>query len=246
MLMNPDTPEMNFKTICALSLLCFTLTSMDAVGQVAGTGYLQDVRKELEKKWPANRTINLVFHGHSVPSGYFKTPEVRTLDAYPHQVLERLKTIYPTAVINVIVTSIGGENSEQGEKRFRKDVLVHRPDVLFIDYALNDRKIGLDKAREATEKMIRMARKKKIPVILLTPSPDLQVDIDTPGNELELFARQIRGLAARYKLGLADSYEAFRKLAGDGVDIGAYMAQSNHPNKKGHSIIADEIVKYFE
>jgi len=39
----------------------------------------------------------------------------------------------------VICTAIGGENSSAGARRFESDVLVHKPDVLFIDYALNDR-----------------------------------------------------------------------------------------------------------
>ena len=38
---------------------------------------------ERTKAWPKNRTINLVFHGHSVPTGYQKTPEVRTFESYP-------------------------------------------------------------------------------------------------------------------------------------------------------------------
>jgi hypothetical protein len=38
-----------------------------------------------------NRTINIVFHGHSVPSGYFKTPQVNTLSSYPHIFLKKLK-----------------------------------------------------------------------------------------------------------------------------------------------------------
>jgi len=34
--------------------------------------YFDDVKTELKKEWPGNRTINLVFHGHSVPAGYLK------------------------------------------------------------------------------------------------------------------------------------------------------------------------------
>ncbi|HEY9559281.1 MAG TPA: hypothetical protein VIR29_00690, partial [Anseongella sp.] len=71
--------------------------------------YLDSVKAELVKEWPRNRTINLVFHGHSVPSGYFRTPEVHTFESYPYLVLKQLKSIYPHAVINVILTSIGGE-----------------------------------------------------------------------------------------------------------------------------------------
>src|SRR5690606_5862244 len=114
------------------------------MGLADESGYLQEIKMELEKKWPDNRTINLVFHGHSVPAGYFKTPVVNTLDAYPFQVLKGIKEHYPHAVINIINTSIGGENSISGAERFETGVLIHRPDVLFLDYALNDTGIGLE------------------------------------------------------------------------------------------------------
>jgi lysophospholipase L1-like esterase len=207
--------------------------------------YLRDIKTDLQKKWPDNRTINLVFHGHSVPSGYGQTPLVNTFDSYPFQVLRELKNLYPYAVINVIVTAIGGENSEQGARRFKKDVLVHQPDVLFIDYALNDRKIGLQRSRRSMEKMIRTALRKKIKVILLTPSADEKVMLLQPGNELELFARQLTELAEKYKIGLADSYTQFRHIEEEKKDLHDYMAQSNHPNKLGHALIAGEILRYF-
>lgn len=235
---------MTFHLVFPVAMAVLLMPSR-ACGQASTTDYLRSLKTELQKKWPENRTINVVFHGHSVPSGYFRTPEVHTLEAYPHQVLGQLKALYPTAVINVITTSIGGENSEQGEKRFKRDVLTHHPDVLFIDYALNDRRIGLEKAKRATERMIRKALKKNIPVILLTPSPDLTVDLRTSGNALELFARQLRDLAREYNIGLADSYARFKDLVDGGADLGKYMAQSNHPNMKGHAVIANEIMKYF-
>jgi len=229
------------------------LASTDAAAQLSGATtpadtarYLRDIKTELQKKWPANRTINLVFHGHSVPAGYGRTPDVNTFGSYPYQVLKELKKLYPYAVINVIVTAIGGENSTQGSQRFERDVLTHRPDVLFIDYALNDRKIGLKQARENYEKMIRMAQERGIPVILLTPSADVNVPLLQPGNELEQFAGQIRQLARQYGLGLADSYGRFRQVEEKGQDIHAFMAQSNHPNEKGHALIAAEIMRYFE
>ena len=44
--------------------------------------YLAEIKAELIKEWQKNRTINLVFHGHSVPSGYFKTPDVKPFQSY--------------------------------------------------------------------------------------------------------------------------------------------------------------------
>ncbi len=208
--------------------------------------YLDAIKAELKKDWPDNRTINLVFHGHSVPAGFFATPEVRTLESYPHLVLKQLKGQYPSAVINAIVTAIGGENSEGGERRFERDVLAHRPDVIFIDYALNDRFIGLGKANAAWESMIVKALKYGAKVILLTPSPDLSENILSPEADLAAQQRQIVNLAEKYQVGLVDSYESFRLLVSSGRDLRDFMAQGNHVNELGHQVIADRICEYFK
>jgi acyl-CoA thioesterase-1 len=200
----------------------------------------------MKKEWPKNRSINLVFHGHSVPAGYFKTPVVNTLEAYPYQVLRALKEEYPFAVVNIINTSIGGENSESGAKRFETEVLNHKPDVLFIDYALNDQGIGLERAKVAWEKMISIALKKGIKVILLSPSPDQRVNILETNNVLEQHTRQIKNLAEKYGVGLTDSYELFRQKVLSGESISNYMSQVNHPNEKGHALIAGAIMRYFK
>jgi lysophospholipase L1-like esterase len=207
--------------------------------------YLEPIKQELVKQWPKNRTINLVFHGHSVPSGYFKTPDVKTMQAYPHLLLKALKQIYPYAVINSILTCIGGENAAQGAKRFKRDVLNHKPDVLFIDYALNDRRIGLEASREAWEFMIKAALKKNIKVILLTATPDQKVDVNDKTTDLQQLCDQITGLANQYKIGLVDSYAAFHQRISAGGVLSDYMSQVNHPNEKGHQLVADGIMKYF-
>jgi len=208
--------------------------------------YLNDLKKEMQKEWPENRTINLVFHGHSVPSGYFKTPQVNSGSAYPNLVLEKLKSIYPYAVINVIVTAIGGENSVQGAARFDNEVLIHNPDVLFIDYALNDRGPGLEKSYTVWNQMIKKAKEQNIKVILLTPSPDQSVDYTDPNNELKKHTDQIISLANENQVGLVDSYKAFKYLYSDKDELAKYMSQVNHPNEKGHELIANEICKWFK
>lgn len=210
------------------------------------SNYLSELKSELLKEWPENRALNLVFHGHSVPAGYFKTPMVNTISAYPNLVLKKVKSIYPHAVVNVIVTAIGGENSVEGAKRFKRDVLIYKPDVLFIDYALNDRGAGLEKSYKAWNQMIKKAKKEHIKVILLTPSPDQRVDYDASDNELKNHSDQIIRLAREHQVGLADSYKAFEFLYPDGNEFVKYMSQVNHPNEMGHELIANEIMKYFE
>jgi acyl-CoA thioesterase I len=208
--------------------------------------YLDNIKTELKKQWPDNRTINLVFHGHSVPSGYFVTPDIRTLDAYPHQLLRELKKIYPYAVINTIVTAIGGETSKSGAERFESDVLNHKPDVLFIDYVLNDRLISLKESKDSWEFMICKTLEKNIKLILLTPSPDEEVDLFDEKSDLALLSNQVKELAKKYDVGLVDSYDIFRRLVKEGGFLHDYMSQQNHPNEKGHSLVTNSILEYFK
>lgn len=214
--------------------------------QVAEPGdYLMDIVSEMGKRWPDNRTVNIVFHGHSVPAGYARTPVVNTLQAYPHQVLCGIKEHYPNAVVNVITTAIGGEQSEQGAARFKSEVLTHRPDVLFIDYALNDRMIGVERSEAAWRSMIEDAIYQGVMVILMTPTPDLSEDIRSDEARLYPYVRMIRRLAEEFHLGLVDSYACFRAKAEAGENIASYMAQVNHPNERGHAVVAEQILKWF-
>lgn len=226
--------------------IVFALFSLSATAKVVQSpDYLENICQALSKKWPENKTVNLVFHGHSVPSAYFNTPNVRTMQAYPNLVLQAVKEAYPYAVVNSITTAIGGENAVQGAKRFKRDVLSHRPDVLFIDYALNDRTNGTDKSRRAWEEMIKEAQKLGIKIFLLTPTPDLTEDILDDNAPLEKHSRQIRELASQYKTGLIDSYAAFKEKKKNGEDLKIYMSQSNHPNKRGHEEVKELIMDYF-
>jgi len=233
-----------------LNLILFLSLAFSSLGQTTKTNissdYLSNVQKELKIVFPKNKIINLVFHGHSVPSGYWSHQEVHTLESYPNLLLRKLKSIYSYAVINIIITSIGGESSEKGQSRLKTDVLPHKPDVLFIDYALNDLGIGLERSKVAWEKMIEEALANNIKVVLVTPSPDQRHNILEPGNNLELHAKQIRELANQYKIGLADPFTGFQKIAVKEGSIEAYMSHVNHPNEKGHNLIAEEIFKLFK
>jgi acyl-CoA thioesterase-1 len=238
----------NRKIILLLSIVLFGFLAQaqnKESNHVNNADYLNDLKKKLQIEWPKNRTINLVFHGHSVPAGFFKTPTVNSISAYPNLVLKKIKSIYSYAVVNVIVTAIGGENSVQGSGRFESEVLIHKPDVLFIDYALNDRRSGLKKSYAAWSQMIKKAKEQNIKVILLTPSPDQRVDYNDPNNELKEHTNQIIKLANENRVGLVDSYKAFEFLYAKKKKLKKYMSQVNHPNKRGHELIANEIVTWF-
>lgn len=209
------------------------------------SSYLEPLRRELKKKWPNNRRVTIVFHGHSVPSGYFRGGNVRPFDSYPHLTHVALNQRYPTGVASAIVTGIGGENAERGARRFATDVLAKRPDLVTIDYSLNDRAIGLERARVAWSSMIRQALQADVKVILFTPSADSNADLNDPDDPLCQHAEQVRWLAAEHRVGLVDSLAAFREEVEEGVPLSDLLSQPNHPNRRGHELIARLLTEWF-
>jgi lysophospholipase L1-like esterase len=209
--------------------------------------YLADTVAILHKLWPDNRTVNIVFHGHSVPSGYFATPFVDTFCAYPHLLHVRLKRRFPYAVVNAIVTAIGGEGSGTGATRFVDEVLCHRPDVVAIDYGLNDRGMGLAAAETNWRCMIEAAISRKVKVLLLTPTADVTVGAGYAGEDAGLLAQhaeQIRRLAAEYDVGLVDSLALFLDYHRTG-NLDDLLSWPNHPNAAGHALVADALMRWF-
>jgi len=210
--------------------------------------YLIDIIRIMIRPWPENRTVNIVCHGHSVPAGYYATPVVNTLDAYPHQLLVGLKERFAYSPINVIVTAIGGEDSASGSARFEREVLCHQPDVVTIDYALNDRRLGLAGAEMSWRKMIEAALQREVKIILLTPTHDvltLRTGEAMWAEELPKHAAQVRRLAEEYGTGLADSDAAFQDYVRSGGQLSDLLSHINHPNKLGHQLVARALLRWF-
>ena len=205
--------------------------------------YLSSLRDELQKQWPSNQTVNIVCHGHDVPAGYFAAPFVDSFNAYPHLLHRALKERFPFAVINVIVSARGGEASDEGAARFERDVLSFSPDLVTLDYALTDRRIGLYSSEKAHRAMIESALQCGVKVLLLSPSPDLRaLGDENEARKLAAFGAQERSLAGEYEVGFEDVAAHF---AARGEEIGELMSQFDHPNARGHVLIARALLRWF-
>jgi acyl-CoA thioesterase I len=81
--------------------------------------------------------------------------------------------------------------------------------------------------------------------LLLTPTGDLVARPDDRVDPLRQHAEQIRRLAAEYHCGLVDSYAAFVRYVGQGGKLPDLMSQGNHPNRKGHDLVAAAALEWF-
>jgi acyl-CoA thioesterase-1 len=227
-----------------LKILAAALTAILPLA-AAESALPQSLFEDLRRSWPGNRTLHLVFHGHSVPAGYHVTPEVKPFDSYPLMTVEAIKKIYPHAVINGIVTAIGGEHSVSGAARFERDVLSMRPDVVFIDYALNDRRLPVAEVEAAWRSMAKMAKRNQVAVVFVTPTGAEDVRIGAVDEPLEIRAELVRKVAAEEEIPVVDAWANWKAELAKGTEQKELLSQINHPNRAGHQLVAHAIARLF-
>lgn len=89
------------------------------------------------QKLTVDKKLKVVYFGGSVTAGYGST----NAGLYSWQSLSSawLRDKFPDADISVVNTAIGESGTFLGTYRLHKDVIAQNPDLLFIEYAINDK-----------------------------------------------------------------------------------------------------------
>jgi lysophospholipase L1-like esterase len=170
--------------------------------------------------------------------------------------------------VKVVNSGIGGHTTHQAVGRFKKDVLQHDPDLVVIQYGINDSAVDVwrdppaTKSRVSVEqyaanlrKMIKQLKEKQISVILMTPNslrwiprmkklygkpPYDPEDVQGFNVLLRSYAAAVRKIAKEENVPLVDVYAAF-----ENYDKQANQAADDllldgmHPNTQGQKMVAD-------
>ena len=75
------------------------------------------------------------------------------------QSADLLKRLLPKAQIKTVNAAIGGTGSDLGAFRLNYDVLRHKPDLVFVEFAVNDHGARAERIRNAIEGIVRQIRK---------------------------------------------------------------------------------------
>ena len=57
---------------------------------------------------------------------------------YPARLRRRLNLLYPASAVNVLNAGVSGDSSAGGLRRLERDVLSHLPDLVTVNFGLND------------------------------------------------------------------------------------------------------------
>lgn len=198
--------------------------------------YVERTRQELESG--ADATI--VCFGDSITAGY----AVRR--GFPSFLLESLRQRFPDSKIEMINSGISGDTSQDGLSRLDWAVLSYEPDLVTINFGINDCVLGL--SREEFEmnlvEMVRRIRAGPDSEILLLSSQPLE---SPPYDQRVLdYYQTVERVAKEMNVGFVDVYGAWMKRVRVGMPLDSLILPGlDHPNEAGYRIIAEELMSLF-
>jgi lysophospholipase L1-like esterase len=94
--------------------------------------------------------------GKTVSIGYFGG-SITAAEGWRPKTLKWFRETYPQAKITEINAAIGGTGSDLGVYRFHQDVLCHKPDLIFVEFAVNDGGASPENIWRGMEGIVRQA-----------------------------------------------------------------------------------------
>ncbi len=184
--------------------------------------------------------VTIVAFGDSITAGF----AVRR--GFPSFWKERLAQKYPDARIEMINSGSSGDTTQDGVARLDWAVLSYEPDLVTINFGINDcvLGLGLDEFELNLVEMVRRIRAGPASEILLLSSQPLETP---PYDKLVLdYYQAIEQVAAQMDVGFVDVYGAWMERVHQGTPLGSLILPGmDHPSEAGYRIIAEELMKSF-
>lgn len=215
----------------------------------------------------------IAFLGDSVTQGCFEvyTTIENTLDTvydaeygYHSYVAKILRMFYPNVPVTIINAGISGDNAVHGYERIYKDVLNYKPDLVVVSFGLNDSGGGSEKLEQyvnAMENIFTEIKKNGCEGIFMTANMmntyvrhDIKEElirniarnimkIENSGG-LKMYFDAAKEVAEKHGVLVCDVYSKWRKLAENGVDTTALLANAlNHPKREMNWLFAYSLLE---
>lgn len=198
--------------------------------------YVERTRRDIESG--ADATI--VCFGDSITAGY----AVRR--GFPSFLLESLRQRFPDSKIEMINSGISGDTSQDGLGRLDWAVLSYEPDLVTINFGINDCVLGLS-LEEFEMNLVEMVRRIRAgpdsEILLLSSQP-----LESPPYDQRVldYYQTVERVAKEMNVGFVDVYGAWMKRVRAGMPLDSLILPGlDHPNEAGYKIIAEEVISLF-
>jgi len=198
--------------------------------------FVEKTRRDLK----SGCNVTIVAFGDSITAGY----AVRR--GFPSFWKQMLAEKYPEAVVEMINSGISGDTSMDGLARLDWAALSYEPDLITINFGINDCVLGLG-LEEFEMNFVEMVRRIRSgpnsEVLLLSSQP-----LETPPYDrlVQDYYQAVERVAKEMDVGFVDVCGAWMRAVRAGTPLGSLILPGlDHPNEAGYRIIADELMRLF-
>jgi acyl-CoA thioesterase I len=198
--------------------------------------FVEKTRRDLEN----GSNVTIVAFGDSITAGYC----VRR--GFPSFWKALLAEKYPEAVVEMINSGTCGDTSMDGLARLDWAALSYEPDLITINFGINDCALGLD-LEEFEMNFVEMVRRIRsgpnAEVLLLSSQP-----LETPPYDRMVldYYQAVHRVAREMDVGFVNVYGAWMRHVHAGTPLGSLILPGlDHPNEAGYRIIAEELMRLF-
>ncbi len=191
--------------------------------------------------------LRVVFLGGSLTWGAQATNPNET--SYRALVENKLVATYPQARFRFWDAAIGGTGSQLAAFRLERDVLSKNPDLVFLDFTINDNPYvePTPSRLSSYESLVRRLVQAGIPVVqVVLPSKQ---DVQTNAPERPLDAKH-KEIAAAYSVPLADAVALAQQRMVDGKSTPDMLwdlpEDGTHPGDAGYALYAESAWNAFQ
>ena len=207
-----------------------TTSNVPVKPQAAKQQTLANTKYLLTKK----KAFNIAYFGGSITNGTGASNQEAT--SWRALTTAWLKKTYPNASITEINAARGGTSTYFGKMRVDFDLLNHDPDMVFIEFIVND-SFDLEtwQSKINLETIIRKCYEKN-------PAMDIVLiyTCTTSSGSVNEYSDAFDEVAKHYGLTAINTAAALEKSGGD---ITTYFTKDRiHPNDAGYKVMADEVI----
>jgi lysophospholipase L1-like esterase len=185
--------------------------------------------------------LRLVALGDSLTYGWMVNK------GYSEFLEEMLSTRFPGNRVTIINRGIPGDTAADGRRRLQSDVLESHPDLVFIQFALNDAYSGYspEKYRDNIDAIVKIIREKTKSEILLMTS--VLLNSKKENARINKYYRMLSEISRRESLPLVEVHRFWERKLTEGYDF-SNLVQTDmvHPTDEGYRLMAEAIMEYFQ
>jgi lysophospholipase L1-like esterase len=199
--------------------------------------------RKFHERAEAREPLSIVFLGGSLTWGANASdPQVTS---YRGRMSNWLREKYPNTPLAIHDAAIGGTGSQLGMFRLERDVLAHRPDLVFLDFTVNDDAEGTDTDKLASyEAILRTLLERQVMVV---PVLTMFRGHAKPRTTLPARHQAHLALAEAYALPAANIIPYVRAKVEAGADPKVlWPFDSAHPDDAGYALFFEAVRERYE